>query len=150
MPNSRDLKWQNSDVSSHIEPSPIDAARLIGFKSYLLGYNIYIIINVRSGGVCGRYARIWACDSSLEPSCHQNDHVMGENRLARTARPQCTKMCFLLHKTALSGRFVTDLGRNDFAKIQSHFTRCAPACDVRKTISHNMKPFLRLGTSGIH
>ena len=93
MPNSRDLKWQNSDVSSHIEPSPIDAARLIGFKSYLLGYNIYIIINVRSGGVCGRYARIWACDSSLEPSFLKNDHVINLFWFVRAARPQRAKTC---------------------------------------------------------
>ena len=36
---------------------------------------------------------IWACDSSLELSCYKNDHIMGEIRFARAARPQCAKMC---------------------------------------------------------
>ena len=39
--------------------------------------------------VCGW---IWACDSSLEPSYYKNDHIMGENRFARAARPQGEKM----------------------------------------------------------
>ena len=46
-----------------------------------------------------------ACDGSLEPSCYKNDHVMGTFRFARAARPQCAKMCFLLQKAALKGRF---------------------------------------------
>ena len=43
-----------------------------------------------------------ACDGSLEPSCYKNDHVMGNFRFARSARPQCAKMCFLLHKAPLT------------------------------------------------
>ena len=52
-------------------------------------------------GVCGLMR---ACDSSLEPSCYKNDHVMEEIRFARAARPQCAKMCFLLHKAVLNLR----------------------------------------------
>ena len=48
---------------------------------------------------------IWTCDSSLEPSCYKNDHVMENFCFTRSARPQCVKMCFLLHKAALNGRF---------------------------------------------
>ena len=66
-----------------------------------------------------------ACDSSLEPSCHKNDQVMGENWFARAGRPQCAKMCFLLHKLAPNGRFETCTVRkscrvsrkNDFEEI---------------------------------
>ena len=50
-------------------------------------------------------ARNWACESSFEPSCYKNDQVMGENRFARALRPQCAKMCFLLHRALLNGRF---------------------------------------------
>ena len=35
-----------------------------------------------------------ACDSSLEPSCHKNDHVINLFWFARAARPQRAKMCF--------------------------------------------------------
>ena len=55
---------------------------------------IYIIINVRSGGVWDPYAPIWACDSLLEPSSHTNDHIINLFWFARAARPQCAKMCF--------------------------------------------------------
>ena len=54
---------------------------------------IYIIINVLFGSVLDDRGPIWACDGSLEPSCHKNDHVMGKNRFARAARPQRAKMC---------------------------------------------------------
>ena len=50
-------------------------------------------------------ARIWACDSSLEPSCYKNDQVMGENRFAHALRPQCAKMRFLLYRALLNGHF---------------------------------------------
>ena len=39
-----------------------------------------------------------ACDTSLEPSSHKNDQVMGQNRLARA-------LCFLQHEALLNGRF---------------------------------------------
>ena len=48
--------------------------------------------------ISGPLAWNWACDSSLEPFCYKNDHVMGENRLACSARPQCANMGVLLHK----------------------------------------------------
>ena len=67
---------------------------------------------------------IWACDSSLEPSCHKNDRIMGEFRFALAARPQCAKMCFLLHKAPLNSRLegcnanmiVDNLGKLTFPK----------------------------------
>ena len=46
-----------------------------------------------------------ACDTSLEPSRLPYDQVMETNRFARAARPQCAKMCFLLHKVALNSHF---------------------------------------------
>ena len=45
------------------------------------------------------------CDTSLEPYCHKNDHVINLFWFARAARPQCAKMCFLLYKAVLNGRF---------------------------------------------
>ena len=50
-------------------------------------------------------ARNWACDSSLEPSWLPYEQSMGEICFARAVRPQRGKMCFLLHKAALNGRF---------------------------------------------
>ena len=57
-------------------------------------YVIYIIINVSLWVISAPRGWIWACDSSLEPSCYKNDHVMGNFRFACTARPQCAKMYF--------------------------------------------------------
>ena len=65
---------------------------------------IYIIINVTLRCVWVRFGRIWACDSSLEPSCPKNDHVINLFWFACAARSQYVKMYFLLHKT-LNGRF---------------------------------------------
>ena len=48
---------------------------------------------------------IWACDSSLELSRPKNDQGMNFFWFARAVRPQRAKMCFLLHKEALNGRF---------------------------------------------
>ena len=75
-------------------------------------------------GVLGGFDRIWACDSSLEPSCHKNDRIMGEFRFALAARPQCAKMCFLLHKAPLNSclegcnanMIVDNLGKLTFPK----------------------------------
>ena len=63
-------------------------------KSIASASGIYIIINVTLRPISVRFARIWACDSSLEPSCHRNDRIMGNFRFARAARPQRAKMCF--------------------------------------------------------
>ena len=48
---------------------------------------------------------IWACDSSLEPPRPPYEHMMAARAPACAARPQCAKLCFLLHKVALNGRF---------------------------------------------
>ena len=55
---------------------------------------------------------IWAmcgcvrvCDMSLEPSRPTNEHMMDARAPAGAVRPQCVKMCFLLHKAALNGLF---------------------------------------------
>ena len=48
---------------------------------------------------------IWACDSSLEPSRHKNDHVINLFWYGHVARPQRAKIRFLLHKAALNGHF---------------------------------------------
>ena len=49
--------------------------------------------------------RACGCDSSLEPSCHKNDHVINLFWFGHATRPQLAKMSFLLHKAALNGRF---------------------------------------------
>ena len=67
-----------------------------------MGYLYNNKCNVRS--VLDVRGLMWACDSSLEPSCYKNDHVMEEIRFARAARPQCAKMGFLLHKAVLNFR----------------------------------------------
>ena len=65
-----------------------------------------------------------ACDGSLEPSWHKNDGSMENFRFARAARPQCAKMCFLLHKAPLNSclegcnanMIVDNLGKLTFPK----------------------------------
>ena len=56
--------------------------------------------------------RFWAvcecmrvCDTSLEPSWPPYECLIRGTRFARVARPQCTKMCFLLHKAPINDRF---------------------------------------------
>ena len=44
------------------------------------------------GGEMEAVGWIWACDSSLEPSWHKNDHVINLFWFARAARPQRAKM----------------------------------------------------------
>ena len=66
-------------------------------------YNNKCIVRYVSEAV----GRNWACDSSLEPSWPKNDRFMRNFRFARAVRPQRAKMCFLLHKAALNGRFET-------------------------------------------
>ena len=54
--------------------------------------------------VCGC---VRVCNTSLKPSRPPYERMMEAIRFARAARPQCAKMWFLLHKTALEGRFKT-------------------------------------------
>ena len=61
-----------------------------------------------------------ACDGSLEPSWHKNDGSMENFRFARAARPQCAKMCFLLHKLAPNGRFETWTVMKDYKVSQTN------------------------------
>ena len=48
---------------------------------------------------------IWAYNSSLEPPRIPYEQSMGNIRFARAARPQGTKLCFLLHKLTPNGYF---------------------------------------------
>ena len=59
----------------------------------------------RHGAVLDDCGPILACDSSLEPPRPQNEHMMDARAPARAARPQWAKMCFLLHKVVLNGRY---------------------------------------------
>ena len=76
------------------------------------------------GCVLDGFERIWACDGSLEPHWHKNDQGMNLFWFARAARPQCAKMCFLLHKAPLNSRLegcnanmiVDNLGKLTFPK----------------------------------
>ena len=43
-----------------------------------------------------------AYDTLLDPHRLPYDQVMETNRFARAERPQCAKMCFLLHTVALN------------------------------------------------
>ena len=86
-------------------------------SSHVVYYVIYIAYNnnVLCGCVSERFAWIWAYDSSEKPSYYKNDYVMlmGENRFARAARPQPSKMCFLLYKVVLRLRIVDNLGMSE-------------------------------------
>ena len=55
------------------------------------------------------------CDTSLEPPRPPYERLIGRIRFARTGRPQCAKMCFLLHKALLNDRFfiIIDNPKND-------------------------------------
>ena len=68
------------------------------FEAYLYNNKCFVV------GRCAHRELMRACDTSLEPSSHKNDQVMRQNRLARALRPQCAKMCFLLHKAVLNLR----------------------------------------------
>ena len=73
----------------------LSVTQLSPFAHSLPQINMYLYNNkcfarqVLDAGV-----RIWACDSSLEPSWPKNDGSMKIFRFARPARPQRAKMCF--------------------------------------------------------
>ena len=94
-------------------------------KSLISTYDvIYIIINVLWCALLDAPELMRACDGSLEPSWHKNDGSMENFRFARAARPQCAKMCFLLHKAPLNSclegcnanMIVDNLGKLTFPK----------------------------------
>ena len=72
-------------------------------KYVLMYHTIYKNLSVlRFWAVCGC---VRVCDTSLEPSWHPHKRMPGALAPACAARPQLAKMCFLLHKAALNGRF---------------------------------------------
>ena len=87
--------WQV--LISHIyTPSKIFTLKLY----FLLNHTIYKNLSVRHGlAVCGCMR---VCDTSLEPPRPPYERLIGRIRFARTARPQCAKMSFLLHKAPLT------------------------------------------------
>ena len=56
------------------------------------------------------------CNTSLELHWPSYEYLIGGNRFARTARPQCVKMCYLLHKVALNRRFEAWIAKMHFIK----------------------------------
>ena len=74
--------------------------RSLSEKLIRWNHTIYKNLSVKSGwAVCGCMR---VCDTSLEPPRPPYERLIGRIRFARTARPQCAKMCFLLHKAPLT------------------------------------------------
>ena len=77
------------------------------------------------------------CDTSLEPSWTPYERKAPALATTLRTRPQCSKMCFLLHKLACNGRFETQTLKksyiwyqnNDLANMGIDLSRAArPQC----------------------
>ena len=92
------------------------------------------------------------CDTSLEPSWTPYERKAPAQATTLRTRPQCSKMCFLLHKLACNGHFETQTLKksyiwyqnNDLANMAIDLLRSMrPQCVKKHTnvILHYTAPF---------